>query len=213
MRITVLCEGQSEYYFVNKVLDPYLPADVTAVPLPISGRAFGNVPFGMVRTAAENELTRAETPDFVTTMVDLYELSGWPSTDVLPGETGIQRVRRIETEAQKLFDDERFIPYVQLYEFEALLLADLDELTKWLDPAGVSKLRSSLGKNWMPEEVNDGSATAPSKRIIAVDQNYEFSKKTIGPNVAGAIGISRLRERCGHFDEWISKLEMLTRVK
>src|SRR5580700_4594717 len=99
MKITVLCEGHSEYYFVRRVLDPYLPADVTAIPLPISGRAFGNVPFRMVKEAAEDELTRSETPDFVTTMVDLYELSGWPSSAVQKGETPLQRVHRIESEA------------------------------------------------------------------------------------------------------------------
>src|SRR5947209_1507483 len=136
MKITVLCEGQAEYYFVQKVLDPYLPADVRAVPLPISGRAFGNVPYKMVKEAAEDELTKREAPELVTTMVDLYELSGWPSTEAQEGETPLQRVQRIEDEARKAFGDDRFLPYVQLYEYEALLLADLDELKNWLDPDG-----------------------------------------------------------------------------
>jgi hypothetical protein len=112
MRITVLCEGHSEYYFVRRVLDPYLPAD-------------------------------------------------------------------------------------------------LDELKNWLDPQGVDRLRASLGDAWEPEDVNDGRETAPSKRIVAIDKTYEYSKSTVGPNVASSIGIPRLRDRCKHFDEWISALENL----
>lgn len=212
MKVTVLCEGQAEYYFVQNVLDPYLPADVKAVPLPVSGIAFGNVPFDMVRFAAEDEFTKRESPDLVTTMVDLYELSGWQSMDVRPNETALQRVHRIEESARTAFGDDRFLPYVQLFEYEALLFADLDELKNWIEPKAVDVLRDSLGDDWKPEEVNDGAETAPSKRIIAVDPTYEFNKKTVGPNVAKAISIPRLRDRCPHFDEWISELERLTGV-
>jgi len=210
LKITVLCEGRTEYYFVQNVLDPYLPADVKAVPLPVSGVAFGNVPFEMVKHAAEDELTKRDAPELVTTMVDLYELTGWPSINTQPGETPLQRVHRIENEALKSFGDDRFLPYIQLYEYEALLLADLDELKNWLDPLGVELLRDSLGDSWEPENVNDGPETAPSKRIIHFDQTYEYSKGSVGPNVARAISIPRLRNRCGHFDEWISALERKT---
>jgi hypothetical protein len=214
MKITVLCEGRAEYYFVKFVLDPYLPADVAAVPLPVSGKAFGNVPFDMVRFAAEDELTKGdgEAPDLVTTMVDLYELIGWPSLQAASGETPLDRVHRIEFEARTSFGDDRFVPYVQLFEYESLLLSDLEELKNWLDPQGIDLLRDNLqvdlGDNWQPEDVNDGKETAPSKRIIRYAPAYEFSKKAVGPDVAKAIGIPRLRGRCKHFDEWISELEV-----
>lgn len=209
MKLTVLCEGQAEYYFVQNVLDPFLPAEVKAVPLPVSGTAFGNVPFEMVKWAAEDEFTKSESPDLVTTMVDMYELSGWHSAEQRSGETALERVHRIEDAARNAFGDERFLPYVQLFEFEALLFAELDELRNWIEPSGVDQLKISLGTNWQPEDINDGPETAPSKRIISVDPTYEFSKKTVGPNVAKAIGIPRLRERCPHFNEWITAVEAL----
>lgn len=148
MKVTVLCEGQAEYYFVQNVLDPYLPADVKAVPLPVYAvkGAFGNVGFELVQESAENELTRRESADLVTTMVDLYELKGWQSMEVRPGETPIQRVHRIEDAARKAFGDDRFLPYVQLYEFEALLFADLDELENWIEPKAVKAAQGFSGR-------------------------------------------------------------------
>lgn len=213
MKVTVLCEGHAEYYFVQNVLDPYLPADVKAVPLPISGIAFGNVPFDMVKHAAEDEFTKSSSPDVVTTMVDLYELSGWPSMDAQAEETAIQRVHRIESEAKNAFGDDRFVPYVQLFEYEALLFADPEELKNWIDPHAVDLLIDSLEAGWEPETINSGRETAPSKRIIAFDPLYEFNKKTVGPNVAKAITIPKLRDKCPHFNEWISILQRMTGAK
>ena len=210
MKITVLYEGRTEYYFVQNVLSQYLPSEIEAIPLPISGTAFGNVPFETVHLAALDELTKSNSSDVITTMVDLYELTQWPEMEALPIETPLQRVRRIENLARIKFEDERFLPYIQLHEYEALLFVDFDVLGKFIDPVAAKTLGDELsGRN--PEDINDGSASAPSKRIIAVDARYEHSKARVGPIIAKQVGIPRLRDSCPHFDEWISTLENLAR--
>ncbi len=57
-----------------------------------------------------------------------------------------------------------------------------------------------------PELIDDGGATAPSKRIIAEIVEYKAKKATSGPLVASAIGMTTMRERCRHFSEWIEEL-------
>lgn len=57
-----------------------------------------------------------------------------------------------------------------------------------------------------PELINDGSTTAPSKRIISEIAEYEGNKATSGPLVAGKIGMTVLSERCRNFGEWVDGL-------
>ncbi|NJL76090.1 MAG: DUF4276 family protein [Saprospiraceae bacterium] len=60
-----------------------------------------------------------------------------------------------------------------------------------------------------PEEINESAQTAPSKRIIQYLPNYEKQKSQVGPMIAEDIGLELLRQRCPHFNEWITKLESL----
>ena len=60
-----------------------------------------------------------------------------------------------------------------------------------------------------PEEINEGAATAPSKRIIRHLPVYEWNKVRVGAPAAAAIGLPILRQKCPHFGQWISKLERL----
>ncbi|MCU0798023.1 MAG: DUF4276 family protein, partial [Akkermansiaceae bacterium] len=61
----------------------------------------------------------------------------------------------------------------------------------------------------LPEEINDGPHTAPSKRIIRHLPLYERSKVRVGAVAAAAIGLPTLRAKCPHFDHWITRLECL----
>jgi hypothetical protein len=61
-----------------------------------------------------------------------------------------------------------------------------------------------------PELIDDHPGTAPSKRIIKEINVYEKNKSTSGPNVVESIGIQALKEKCRHFSEWITKLEVIS---
>lgn len=62
-----------------------------------------------------------------------------------------------------------------------------------------------------PELIDDGETTAPSKRIIAEIPKYRHQKATAGPLIASRIGVQIMRERCPHFNDWVTILEALDR--
>ena len=58
-----------------------------------------------------------------------------------------------------------------------------------------------------PEEINDNSETAPSKRLLKVFANYR--KLFHGLIAAKRIGIDAMRKECPHFAQWVEVLESL----
>jgi hypothetical protein len=106
----------------------------------------------------------------------------------------------------------RFVPYIQLHEFEALLFVMPSLLLRSFPgrEQNVSALEDVLrdhGNN--PEAIDDAPATAPSKRIVAVIPEFAGRKAQVGPLTAELAGISALRATCRHFHEWLQNLEAL----
>jgi uncharacterized protein DUF4276 len=71
----------------------------------------------------------------------------------------------------------------------------------------LNKLRSVLDEAGSPEMIDDGSDTAPSKRLKKIFPQYQ--KAANGLLIAQRIGLDPIRSKCGHFNDWISKLENL----
>ncbi len=213
VELRVLCEGPTEQNFVIKVLHAHLAAfGVYARPQSLTPRGFGVVPFEKLYKDIKNEVGRSKSHQFVTTMIDLYGLNDYPDAAALPGETGAARARRIETRMAEHLPSPQFIPHIQVYEFEALVLAGLGHLDSQFpdgDAVGAAeKIRDAIG-DFAPEDVDDGAATAPSKRIIHELPAYEHRKAVAGPEIAARIGIADLREACPHFGAWVQRLEQL----
>jgi Domain of unknown function (DUF4276) len=124
-----------------------------------------------------------------------------------------ERVTFLESAFAKDISFDRFIPYLELHEFEALLFADPTKLSEYYNEqrhaAAIESLRKVHDEFPNAELVNDGQDTAPSKRIIAAIPEYESEKATAGPLVANKIGLPKLREQCPHFDQWMQRLEAL----
>jgi hypothetical protein len=211
--LRVLCEGLTESNFVIRVLSPYLKTrNIFARPEPLRRGKYGTVSYGRLRKAIQADLGRSRSHEFVTTMIDLYKIGDYPGAEKMPGEAVMDRVYRIEAGMAASLPNTRFIPYVQVHEFEALLLVDLDRLCEQF-PDGeaegaAERLRSSIG-SLTPEEIDDGEQTAPSKRIIQEVPAYSGLKPIAGPAIALAIGLPNLRKACPHFNEWVSRLENL----
>jgi hypothetical protein len=153
---------------------------------------------------------RANT--FYTSFIDLY---AFPRDAESPYTAQIQsivdpyqRIAALENAIGQNINHPNFIPYVQLHEFEALLLVEPDRLlTMYPDgQTGITRLKRDIG-NTNPEEINESPQTAPSKRIINHLPNYQGQKAQVGPLVAEDIGLNLLRQKCPHFNEWINKLE------
>lgn len=222
VRLYIIVEGQTEETFVNQILKPHLaPFSVGVSARVVTTRKERGTKYrGGLSTysKARRDITLWTKQDRntdvrFTTMFDLYGLpTDFPGYNAAAVQNDpYQRVEALEDALGKDISDRRFIPYIQLHEFEALLLSNPQELDSQFDSraAGITRLVTMVSQFSSPEHINDGSNTAPSKRIIREIPEYEGRKASAGPIVAGRIGLSTLRSNCAHFAEWLAKLENL----
>jgi len=148
---------------------------------------------------------------FCTTMVDYYGMpTSWPGRETAAGNPeAIEQaiLADISAEMGEGFNRARFIPYVQMHEFEALLFSDPKALASHLGLADESQVQQIRDQFANPEEIDDDPQTAPSKRISRLDPSYQ--KPYDGMLIAQRIGLDTMRAECPHFNEWITKLETL----
>jgi hypothetical protein len=221
-RLHFIVEGQAEETFVNRVLIPQLATcsvwgNVRCV---MTSRKHGVKYRGGLDSYARAKkdvvlwMKEDQNDDaFFTTMFDLYALPrDFPGHESAHRKTDPrQRVAALENAMFQDLAHRRFIPYIELHEFEALLLADPKEFDwEYLEhDTAIMNLVSMVSEFDSPELIDDGNETAPSKRIIKQIPEYEGMKASAGPIIAEKIGLSKLRSKCRHFDEWLSKLEAL----
>ncbi len=223
--LRILVEGDTEEGFVNNVLALHLvsfdiecvAARVTTRRRPDIGMAHkgGCVEFHKVKS--EIMAWMKQEPDaWVTTMFDLYRLSSdFPDFAQAAGELDPhKRVEGLEEAfLNEVVDDTywRFVPYIQVHEYEALLFSNLSKLGEWDPgfPKEIEALNRSVSCFPTPEHIDDGLETAPSKRIVQFFPRYKKEKAVVGPVVAEAIGLEQIRSQCGHFGQWLEKLEKL----
>ena len=104
------------------------------------------------------------------------------------------------------FNPVRFIPYVSMHEFEALLFSDCERFAQSIGAPEIStEMQSVLDQFGDPEEINDSEATAPSKRILRMDPRYD--KVAMGTIAIQDIGLESIRRQCRNFGCWLNRLE------
>ncbi len=221
VRLHIVAEGQTEEAFVNQVLayhfgEHNIPVDVRAVE---TSRHPGRIHRGglLDYQRAKRDLERWMREDrnddaFFTTMFDLYALP-----EDFPGQAGarrlppLDRVTTLEAAFQAEIGHLHFIPYIQLHEFEALLLADPEKFN-WAfieHERSIRQLTRLVNTFNSPELIDDDPATAPSKRIIKLIPEYAGQKSSAGPLIATKIGLPTMRAKCLHFDSWLQRIEAL----
>lgn len=222
MRLIVVVEGQTEEEFVKKVLGPHLDDRGVYTSATIVGkmnaqkrghRGRGGGHFRHWKKDILRILGGDRNDNLrVTTLFDLYGLpEDFPGLDTHKDDLDTaRRCANLEVALGATFKDHRFIPYIQRHEFEALVLASLPSLRELLDAeddlAGLTALEAVVS-NHAPEDINDGTNTAPSKRLKANIPG--FSKTLHGPLATFDTGLVRLREQCPRFNAWVSRLEAL----
>ncbi|MGC8475857.1 MAG: DUF4276 family protein [Acetobacteraceae bacterium] len=228
IRLHILVEGQTEEAFVNRVLAATLAAaGVVADACRITtgrrrGRDFRG---GFVRYEhlAGDLILRMKQDSgkdsWFTTMVDLYRLpKDFPgAADIAPTLRAGQRIDLLEQAfaadiARRLNDApvvRRFIPYIQQHEFEALLFADPGAFSAaFPDHPSVADVRAIRDRVATPEDIDDGPASAPSRRILDCFPDYQ--KVFHGVLIAESIGIAAIRRECPRFDAWLTRLLYLS---
>ena len=219
IRIHVICEGQTEEMFINEVLSEFFqPRNIYLLPSLIGrpGHKGGNFKFDRLFTDVRKRLL-GDTTSFCTTFFDFYGLpEDFVGKEDAKAQIGIANKANCSQDALieqlqgKLGEEplRRFIPYVQMYEFEALLFSDPAGLARGIDRSdletALQKVRDAFDT---PEEINNSTTTAPSKRIGKLYSSYE--KPIHGSLSAIEVGLNTIRSECHRFDAWLSCLEKL----
>jgi len=220
-RLNVIAEGQTEQRFVQQVISEHLAshgvfASVRCVLTGRDKRSVKSFRGGMTtyqRAKKDIETWMKGDRDsrcFFTTMFDLYALpTDFPEFEqALAINDPYKRVRVLEDALAQELGSRRFIPYIQMHEFEALIFCDPWQLgQEYLEHKTAIRNLAKMAEGQNPELIDGNPETAPSKRILK--EIPEYDKVMAGVEVTKRIGLQTLRSRCGHFNAWISKLESL----
>lgn len=230
-RLLVHVEGQTEEDFVNEVLRRHLfSCGYTDVSARLIGNARqrskrgGGRPWSSVKTEITNHLN-SDRGCIATTMVDYYGMPqdgsrAWPGRE--RASTLVSNRPKSKVIEQQLlqdiartmgnrFDPSRFVPFVMMHEFEALLFSDCRRFAEGIGEPNLAPDFQAIRNGFpSPEGIDDSPDTAPSKRIEALFPKYE--KPLMGSLAALEIGLPRMRSECLHFDCWLQRLEQRVSV-
>lgn len=219
IEVMAIVEGKTEQVFIELILQPYLAARniyISATQVTKPGQKGGDVKFERVKKDLEIHL-KQRSDTYVTTFVDYYGIKEWPGiTEVVPHATPAQISEVVNTATKEqvveVFADQqaarRFVPYVAIHEFEALLFSDETILAAALD-IPIEDVAMAISECGEPEAVNNSRQTAPSKRLDAWSARRKFSKTSTGITVAKEIGVTKMREKCPQFNIWIAQFESI----
>ncbi|EJC1210120.1 DUF4276 family protein [Vibrio parahaemolyticus] len=217
--VHVICEGQTEESFVNELLvEPFAHKGIYLKPALIGrpGHKGGNFKFARLAPDVEKRLL-ADKNCYCTTFFDFY---GLPET--FPGKNAVNATASVQEKANALQDAlneklvekigedamRRFIPYVQMYEFEGLLFSDPQKMAQGMERLDLVRAFTEIaGAFDTPEQINNSPQTAPSKRIESLVLGYE--KPLLGTLAALEVGLDKMREQCPLFDAWLKRIEAL----
>ena len=216
--ITAIVEGTTEQIFIRDILAPYLyQKEIYITPFIVHkhGQKGGDVKFSRVKNDIEKHL-KQRRDTYLTLFIDYYGIKpDWPGVSEAkrvknPKEKAAlvnqATVKKVEELWPKYNQSRRFIPYIAMHEFEALLFNNSTILAQKLDveKSSVDLILSECGE---PENIDDSPHTAPSKRLEKL--SLRFKKTTTGIAIAKKIGLPTIREKCPIFNEWLTKIEQL----
>lgn len=220
VRLGISVEGQTEERFVKDLLAPHLATfGVYAVPVVVatsrsaSGKKAKGGGITLDRVTKELERLLRGYPDGIVT--SLYDFYGFEGKRVGETVTGLE-----ERIAVRLGAPGNFLPYVQQYEFEGLLLSDSEVVAAYFQaPALAVAVSKAVAAAGGPELVNDNPSTAPSKRLEewttthapVLLRYWKATKTRHGPQLAARLTLPVIRAACPRFDRWVRKLEALSR--
>lgn len=215
-RIYIVVEGQTEQEFVRNVLSPFFLKNGVLSVIPIlirtskTGRG-GHVNAQHLRRTINGLLSSMKGDVVVSTFVDFFRIpTNMPDYEsCMSLGNDVLRADALETALGKEIGDIRFIPYIQLHEFEALLFSNNKGFEEYLSGEQAGKTAAVIHEFVNPEDINSSPETAPSKRILSIDRGY--NKVLQGNLIAMDVGIDDMLEKCPRFSSWVSHLLELSK--
>ena len=221
-RVCIVCEGQTEETFVRDVMAPaFYHLGLNLIPEMVEtspGHKGGALKYDRVKRHLRNTLRQSSAP-VVTTLFDLYRLdSDFPSFAASQAQPDLSR--RLNVLKQALHADvvaeadcqpERFIPYIQPYEFEALLFSDVPTLTR-IEPgwqSATAALAAARAVAESPEHINDRPETKPAAHLERELNNPSYRKRRHGPIAAQKSGLAKIEAECAFFAAWLAQIREL----
>ena len=201
IRLAISVEGETEEEFVKSVLTDHLRTrGVEPYPRLLGGDV-------TVEKLASDMARLIWSFDFVTSLVDFYGFRGKGSATVEELEERIGE--EVNRKIARSWNQSRLVPYVQRHEFEGLLFSDVFAFAGlvYATEDAVAELQRVRARFLTSEDVNDGSTTAPSKRIKEAIPRYR--KRVAGSQIAMDIGLDVIRAQCPRFGRWVAQLESL----
>lgn len=195
-RLGISVEGATEREFVSRLLRPHLARfGVTATGIDLRG----NVSLDKIRGVLPALMGQFH---HVSTLYDFYGFKR-------RGELSIDQLELAIGELVQPDWRTRLLPYVQRYEFEALLFAVPQHAVDWLQGSAAQLLamQDAVKRSGSPELVNDSVETSPSHRMQKLFAGYD--KKLHGPEIVELAGLAAIRKECPRFDTWVTRLESL----
>jgi hypothetical protein len=217
-RIIIICEGATEVEFCKDILYPYFIEKRTHLqPVLIKKSGGGIIPWPALKKQILTHLLQDKMA-YVTTFIDYYGIPArfgfpeWESAHRIPDKN--QRMDFLEEAMLRSLEDAiryRFLPYLQLHEFEGILFNDMRVFTSQIDDTEFTdKVELARVINEYPnsELINDTPDNAPSKRLKRLIRGY--NKVIYGAILAREIGLEKIKAKNPRFNSWIDKLLGIT---
>ena len=210
-RVIFIVEGDTEISFIQKCIMPYLyqkgfTNTMNAQKIITNRKKYkkgGNVAFEYLKNDIER--VAATRNVLITTFLDFFRLP----TDFPGYTTDSLKIEQIEEAVREnissIVDRANFLPYIQRHEIEALMYTNMDGFNYVVDKEeSLNKLKEIINQYANPEDINSGSETAPSKRLMKI---FPYQKTTDGEIILEALPIDDIRSKCPRFNEWLENLE------
>ncbi len=117
----------------------------------------------------------------------------------------------VQSQMGNTYYKSRFVPYLMMYEFEALLFSDCKSFFHRIGrPELIEKFQRNRDQFANPEEIDETHNQTPSQRLQALVESYE--KPILGTLAVLNIGLNQIRTKCPNFSRWMDKPESLPKI-
>jgi hypothetical protein len=206
----IIVEGQTEEEFVKQLITPFSKQNWYIQPIKITtnrniGKRGGFTTYRQLKDDIAI-LLKTSQEKRITTFVDFFRIP----KDV-PNYENCSSIRNADNQVECLenaikddINHPSFFPYIQKFEFEALLFSSNKAFENNYGEKIAKETARIIKKYLNPEDINDSPNTSPSNRIKAIIPSY--NKPNEGNKLALEIGIQTILEKCPRFKIWFDKI-------